>query len=160
VVKDMRDKLIELLTKHEGCILHVYKDSLGIDTIGVGRNIKDRGISIDELQFLGYNYLSQVYEEGISESGARYLLGNDIDIIERELYPAHSCVSDLSETRQIVLLNMAFNLGVPRLCKFYRMWAEIHEKDFDAAADEMLNSVWASQVKSRAYELANMMREG
>ena len=55
---------------------------------------------------------------------------------------------------------MAFNLGVPRLCKFYRMWAGIHEKDFDAAADEMLNSLWASQVKSRAYELANMMREG
>ena len=55
---------------------------------------------------------------------------------------------------------MAFNLGVPRLCKFKNMWAAIHEKDFDTAAEEMLDSRWAEQVKGRATELAEMMKTG
>jgi lysozyme len=55
---------------------------------------------------------------------------------------------------------MAFNLGVPRLCKFRKMWAEVHEKDFTTASHEMLDSKWARQVKGRATELADLMKAG
>ena len=49
------DKLIE----HEGLVLTVYKDSLGIDTIGIGRNLKDRGISKEELAYMDRDWETQ-----------------------------------------------------------------------------------------------------
>ena len=153
-------ELIDMLTRHEGCVLTVYQDSVGVDTIGIGRNIEDRSVSSKELLFLGYYDISEIYSKGITKGGASYLLENDIAIVERELSAAHACVELLSSNRIIILLNMAFNLGVPRLCKFKNMWAAIHEKDFDTAAEEMLDSRWAEQVKGRATELAEMMKTG
>ena len=55
---------------------------------------------------------------------------------------------------------MSFNLGVPRLKRFMNMWAAIHRRDYNAAADEMLDSKWAEQVKGRATRLSNIMRTG
>lgn len=155
-----RHKLTKMLILHEGCVLTVYQDSLGIDTIGIGRNIEHRGITDKELSFLGYYDIVEVYTKGITEDSARHLLENDISIVERELLEVHPCVEFLTDNRIIVLLNMAFNLGVPRLCKFSKMWAAIHEEDFDAASREMLDSKWARQVKGRATELADLMRIG
>ena len=77
--------LIKQLIIHEGIILHVYKDSLGIDTIGIGRNLKDRGISKFELSILNKT-IEKVYEQGITEKDAHFLLKNDIDIVEKELW--------------------------------------------------------------------------
>jgi lysozyme len=57
-------------------------------------------------------------------------------------------------------MDMAFNMGVPRLCKFYNMWNAIHEEKYDIAAKEMLDSRWANQVKSRSTKLANAMHNG
>jgi len=57
-------------------------------------------------------------------------------------------------------MDMAFNMGVPRLCKFQKMWNAIHEEKYDVAAKEMLDSRWANQVKSRAIKLANAMHNG
>ena len=153
-------ELIDMLTRHEGCVLTVYQDSLGIDTIGIGRNIEHRGISSKELLFLGYYDISEIYNKGITKGGANYLLANDIDIVERELSAAHPCVELLSSNRIMVLLNMAFNLGVPRLCKFKKTWDAVHAKEFDVAAEEMLDSRWAEQVKGRATELAELMKVG
>ena len=56
------DRLVEQLVRHEGIRLKVYKDSLGIDTIGVGRNIEDRGFSEFELNTLGKT-LEEIYED-------------------------------------------------------------------------------------------------
>jgi lysozyme len=88
------------------------------------------------------------------------LAENDIIIVEDELVRAHSCVEDLDSVRQLVLVDMAFNMGVPRLCKFKKMWAAIHESDFDNASAEMLDSLWATQVGNRARKLAEAMRKG
>ena len=75
-----RHKLIEMLIVDEGMKLQVYQDSLDIDTIGVGRNLEERGLTVAELQHLGFTTMQEVYCIGITESGARYLLMNDIDI--------------------------------------------------------------------------------
>ena len=56
---------------------------------------------------------------------------NDIKIVEDELCRVHPCVNDLDAVRQLILMDMAFNMGVPRLCKFKKMWAAIHEQRFD-----------------------------
>lgn len=155
-----RHDLIEELIKHEGLRLQVYQDTLGIDTIGIGRNLEDRGISKEELDWMDYPTIDHVYEYGITEADAVYLATNDVQIVEDELLRAHPCVDRLDSVRQLVLIDMAFNLGVPRLCKFKNMWAAVHEDDFATAAKEMLDSRWAKQVKGRATKLANAMHNG
>ena len=159
-MKYRKEHLLEELVKHEGLRLQVYQDTLGIDTIGIGRNLKDRGISKEELDELDIPTIDHVYEYGITEADAMLLAENDVQIVEEELLRAHPCVEDLDAVRQLVLVDMAFNMGVPRLCKFVKMWNAIHEKMFDIAAKEMLDSRWANQVKSRSVKLANAMHNG
>ena len=156
-MKYIRTHLLKQLMKSEGLRLEVYQDTLGIDTIGVGRNLEDRGITKDELDALDIPSINTVYQHGITEADAMYLLENDVQIVEDELVQAHPCVDRLDSVRQLVLVDMAFNMGVPRLCKFKKMWAAIHEEDFRTAAKEMLDSRWAIQVKSRSHKLAHAM---
>ena len=133
------DKMIDELVDHEGLELFPYEDSLGILTVGVGRNLEQRGISEDE---------------------AFYLLSNDIDVIWEELIKSHPIVEDLDDQRQMILLNMAFNMGVPRLSKFKKMWAAIENNNMEEASKEALDSRWASQVGRRAEELAERLITG
>ena len=159
-MKYTKDDFIKKLIQHEGLRLEVYQDTLGIDTIGIGRNLEDRGITEQELSDLGIPNIEHVYENGITEVDAVYLATNDVEIVETELVRAHPCVDKLDSVRQLILMDMAFNMGVPRLCKFKNMWAAIHEADFPTAAKEMLDSRWANQVKSRATKLAHAMHHG
>ena len=57
-------------------------------------------------------------------------------------------------------MDMAFNMGVPRLCKFKNMWSAIHEQKFDIASLEMMDSRWARQVGRRARILSDAMKSG
>ena len=155
-----KDLLMQKLVAHEGMRLDVYKDTLGITTIGIGRNLDDRGITKDELDWMDYPSIEYVYSDGITEADAIYLAQNDVQIVEEELLRAHPCVDRLDAVRQLVLVDMAFNLGVPRLCKFKKMWAAVEAEDFPTAAKEMLDSRWANQVKSRATKLAHAMHHG
>jgi lysozyme len=134
----MKEILRELLIKHEGLRLKPYVDTVGKLTIGVGRNLDDVGISKDE---------------------ALFMLDNDIEKCEAEL-KQFDWFNNLDEVRQIVLLDMAFNLGIPRLLKFKKTIQYIQDCDFENAAKEMLDSTWAKQVKGRALELSEMMRTG
>jgi len=138
-MKYNREELIDQLIDHEGMELEVYEDSLGIPTIGIGRNLVDRGITEDE---------------------ARFLCNNDIDIVERELVAEFPIVAELDSIRQRVLIDMAFNVGVPRLTGFRKMWAAIHCGDYAEAAVEMMDSKWAKQVGRRAERLSLMMETG
>jgi len=168
-MKYIRTHLIKQLVQSEGLRLQVYQDTLGIDTIGVGRNLEDRGITKEELDTMDFPNIEAVYEHGITESDAAYLLENDVQIVllendvqivEEELLKAHPCVADLDAVRQLVLVDMAFNMGVPRLCKFKKMWAAVYEGDFPTASREMLDSRWAVQVKGRSHKLAHAMHHG
>ena len=150
------DKLIE----HEGMVLTVYEDSLGIETIGIGRNLKDRGITKEELDYMDIPNMGIIYDHGITEADARYLALNDIRIVENELCRVHPCVENLDSVRQLILMDMAFNMGVPRLCKFKNMWNAIHEGRFDIAGMEMMDSKWARQVGRRAVKLSDAMKAG
>ena len=152
--------LIQKLIHHEGLVLQVYKDTLGIDTIGIGRNLEDRGITDEELEDMNISDIDHVYQYGITEADAILLAENDVQIVEDELLRAHPCVDGLDAVRQLILVDMAFNMGVPRLCKFKKMWDAIHNEDFSTASKEMLDSRWANQVKLRAVKLANAMHNG
>jgi len=129
--------LQEQLVLHEGLKLKPYKCSENKLTIGVGRNIEERGITKAE---------------------ALVLLENDIKAIKSEL-GKYSWFSEQDEIRQRVLIDMGM-MGVPRLLGFKKMIDALKEKDFQTAAAEMLDSKWAKQVLTRADRLAEMMRTG
>lgn len=134
-----REKLIDLIIYHEGLELKPYRCTAGHLTIGIGRNLDDRGITEDE---------------------ARFLCQNDVDIVEQELTRKFPFIVGLDDVRIRVLLDMAFNLGVPRLSAFSNMWAALEEGDYKQAAVEMLDSRWARQVGRRATNLSQMMETG
>jgi len=132
-------RLKAVLIRHEGLKLKPYKDTVGKLTIGVGRNLDDRGITEDE---------------------ALYMLDNDIRILEEELDRVLPWWRELDDVRQEVLLNMAFNLGVPKLLRFENFLRALREGNYAQASEEMLNSLWRQQVGRRAKELAIAMRNG
>lgn len=131
-IEALKDQLI----LHEGLKLKPYKCTAGKITIGVGRNIEDIGITEEE---------------------ARYLLDNDILRVAQELDNALPWWRDLSDVRQRVLLDMAFNIGTPTLMKFKNTLALIEAEDFEEASLEMLRSRWAEQVGQRAKTLSTAM---
>ena len=131
-----------LLLEDEGCVLHAYEDSRGFMTIGVGRCVDKR------------------VGGGITHAEAMFLLDNDIDRAMTDIEKRYPWAEDLSDARQLVLLSMRFNLGAAGLSKFTRMLEAVIKHDYDEAADQMLASDWAKQVKGRARRLAEMMRRG
>lgn len=154
-----REDLIKQLAHHEGVVLKVYKDSLGIDTIGIGRNLAHRGIEVIELTHM-QKTMSEVFTNGITREDAYFLANRDIEIVEGELLHTRAVVKDLDAVRQRVLVDMGFNMGIPRLNRFFRMWGAINEQEYKSAAEEMQDSLWAGQVKSRANTLSYAMEHG
>ncbi len=132
--------LIELkkdLTRDEAKRKKPYLCSAGKVTIGIGRNLDDRGLSEDEIDLL--------YQ-------------NDVDIVVKELDAHHPWWRDLPEPAGRALVNMAFNLGLPRLNKFRKMLIALQEHRFNDAATEALDSRWADQVGDRAQRIAELYR--
>ena len=154
-----REDLIKQIARHEGIVLKVYKDSLGIDTIGIGRNLAHRGIEVVELAHMQKS-MSDIFKNGITKEDAYFLANRDIKIVEEELLNSRTIVKELDAIRQRVLVDMGFNMGIPRLNRFFRMWGAINEQEYKSAAEEMQDSLWAGQVKSRANTLAYAMEHG
>ena len=133
------DRLIAQLKVHEGVRSKVYLDTEGIETIGVGRNLRDRGLSDDEIEFL---------------------LANDIRDFQEEVDRTFGWWSDLDDVRQRVIVDMAFNMGRGSLSKFKNTLGHIEAGRYEEASVEMLDSKWARQVGNRAQCLSNMMKTG
>tara|TARA_R100001163_G_C5025462_1_gene167135 strand:+ start:62 stop:490 length:429 start_codon:yes stop_codon:yes gene_type:complete len=133
------DRLIEQLKIHEGVRDKVYLDTEGIETIGVGRNLRDKGLSEDEIN---------------------YLLMNDIDEFKSKVQDTWDWWDDLDDVRQRVVVDMAFNMGLGGLSKFKKTLGHIESGEYEEASEEMLNSRWAEQVGRRANTLSEMMRTG
>lgn len=134
-----REAMVRQLRLHEGERLTPYRCTAGKLTIGVGRNLEDRGITREE---------------------SAMLLANDITREERELVRALPWVAKLDEVRQRVLLDMSFNLGLAGLLGFKNTLATIERGDYQRAAAMMLDSRWARQVGQRAERLSRMMATG
>jgi len=134
------ERIKEQLVRHEGLRLKPYRCTSGKLTIGIGRNLDDRGISQTE---------------------AYVLLENDIQNCEMQLVDEiPEIYNTLDEVRKSVLLNMCFNLGIGGLLEFNNTLAFIAAGDWERAANGMLASKWAKQVGRRAIELSELMRKG
>jgi len=131
------ERLRETITRHEGSRLNMYQDTLGIWTIGVGHNIQEKGISPAVMELM---------------------LDEDIEEAIVELKRSVSFFSKMPEQVQEALVNLSFNMGIPRLMQFKKTLAYLRDGDFEAAADELLDSRYAEQVGRRADEVAEMIR--
>lgn len=127
------------LVKHEGLRLKAYTDTAGKVTVGVGRNLTD---------------------VGLSEAEAYFLLENDVDRVELDLVRKFPEWAKLDDVRQLVLADMAFNVGIYGLLGFKQMLRAVEDRRFSEAARQMLDSRWHDQVGLRAETLAAMMDQG
>lgn len=131
-------RLAQELLRDEGLRLKPYRCTAGKLTIGVGRNLDDRGIT---------------------EAEALVLLDNDIKSFWGQLVATLPWVMQAPEAVQEVLVNMCFNLGLAGLLKFPQTLEYLKSRIYVDAASEMLRSKWAAQVGARAERLAQRLRE-
>lgn len=136
------DKLLSdskvILIKHEGYKSRAYIDTVGKITAGVGRNLSDRDID------------DQTIDRWLEE---------DIIFFYGQLSFNFSWFEKLNEPRKLALIDMCF-MGFKKFIGFKKMISAIEQDDFESAAKEMLDSLWAKQVGNRAIELSNIIRTG
>lgn len=118
------ENLIKMLRAHEGSKSTVYLDTLGIETIGVGRNLVDVGLSEDEID---------------------YLLVNDINRCKSEA-KSFEWYEELNTVRREAVLNLLFNLGKPRFLGFKKAVAALEINDYEESAAQFWDSRWRTQV--------------
>ena len=131
--------LIDMLKRHEGEVKkngrHVaYMCPAGHWTIGIGRNIDPKEVDM--------------------------LLEGDILRVTKELSAEYPWFNSLDDARKNALIDISFNLGATRLRLFKKALAAMEVADYSLAADEFMDSRWAKQVRSRAIELTEMIRNG
>ena len=126
------------LVRHEGYRNLPYEDSEGIITIGVGHNMEAKPVADDIIQ--------RWFQEDLQEA-------RDF------LYSNWPWIQNIDETRRDAFLNMAFNLG-SKLKGFRNMFSAAKKGEWNQAAAEALDSLWAKQVGDRAIELAEQIKTG
>lgn len=138
---DMMSKLRRSLTEHEDYRNHPYLDTASPPkiTIGIGYNLTDRGIDDD--------WINAQYQK-------------DVEFFYNKFLTTFDWFSELNDDRQIILIDMAYNLGWQNFLKFTRFIDALSRHNYDVAESEMLNSEWANQNKGRANCLAKGMLSG
>lgn len=134
-VKTLKD----LLIFHEGFRRFPYKDTTGHETIGIGRNLVDKGIS---------------YSESL------IMLDDDVSYFTQKLEKYFPDFSVLDDARKTVLIDMCFNLGINGLLQFKNMINAIRLKDWNRAALSIIQSKAHSQNPNRYQRLATIMKTG
>ena len=130
--------LINSIKEHEGFVAIVYKDSLGIDTIGYGFAIKD--LELDE------DICSLILERKLE---------NLICRVDNKFSWYKYMPQDIKD----VVVEMCYQLGVTGVSKFRKTISYLQNKQWEDASIEMLDSLWAKQTSNRANQLADIVRE-
>ena len=141
------EQLREQLEVDEGCVYEIYNDHLGYPTFGIGHLVKES--DPEQGQSLG----TAVSPDRVAEA-----FESDIQSVLRDCNVLYSDFDDLPEEAQQVIANMMFNLGRPRLSKFAGMKRGVDARDWNQAADEMVDSNWYRQVTNRADRLVERIR--
>ena len=141
------DKLRKELERDEGVRYEIYLDHLGYPTFGIGHLITkydpERGVSVGR---------------EISNERVQAAFQNDIAIVLTDCKKLYIEFEYLPEEVQLIIANMMFNMGYTRLRKFKGMKRGVDARDWETAADEMVDSRWYNQVQRRADRLVVRMR--
>lgn len=139
--------LFELLKLEEGYSETVYRCSEGYPTIGIGTKIGTKGADLGKFTLT------------VNEQVAKALLDMRVNDKLKKL-SAHTWFNKLDETRKIIILSMAYQMGVTGLLKFKMMIAALDKYDYKEAALQALDSRWAKQTPERANRHAEVLRTG
>lgn len=142
-----KDQLREELADDEGCKAEIYLDHLGLPTFGIGHLVVEQDPEH-----------GQAVGTPVSDERVRQVFALDIASTLDECQVLYPNFDDLPEDCQLIIANMMFNMGRPRLSKFKGMKAGVDARDWNRAADEMVDSRWHDQVPNRAKRLVKRMR--
>ena len=142
-----KDKLREELAEDEGCKFEIYLDHLGLPTFGIGHLVVE-----------GDPEHGQPVGTPVDNERVRQVFALDIASTLDECHVLYPDFDDLPEEAQLIIANMMFNMGRPRLSAFKGMKAGVDARDWNRAADEMVDSRWYDQVTNRAKRLVARMR--
>ena len=140
------DKLREQLKIDEGVKYEIYEDHLGYATFGIGHLITDKDPEY------GWPVGTKISEDRVNE-----VFNSDVEKFINEAKKIFPDLDNKPESIQLVLVNMCFNLGAPRLSKFKKFIAAINNEEWIEAAVEMMDSRWANQVGPRAMRLKQIV---
>jgi GH24 family phage-related lysozyme (muramidase) len=141
------DKLREEIKYDEGSVNEIYLDHLGLPTFGIGHLVTEWD------EEYGWEVGTPVSEDRCNEC-----FDTDIQIVLSDCDRLYPDFNELPEEVQRIIANMMFNMGRPRLSKFKGMKRGVDARDWNAAADEMVDSKWYRQVTKRADRLVERMR--
>jgi len=137
----------EQLEIDEGVKYEVYNDHLGYATFGVGHLVLESDPEFGD-----------PIGTPVSESRVVEAFEQDCENVLRDCHILYEDFDSLPEEAQQVIANMMFNMGRPRLSKFKGMKRGVDSRDWNAAADEMVDSAWYRQVTNRANRLVERIR--
>jgi len=141
------EKLRKQLEIDEGIVHEIYLDHLGLATFGIGHLVIDSDPE----------YGAEV-GTAVAESRCIEVFNQDVEIVLSDCKILYPDFDELPEEVQQIIANMMFNMGRPRLSKFKGMKRGVDAEDWNAAADEMVDSAWYRQVTNRAERLVERMR--
>ena len=141
------DNLRKQLEVDEGVVYKVYLDHLGYPTFGIGHLIRESDPEHGE-----------PVDTPVSEDRVVEAFEQDVESVLSDCNKLYDDFADLPEEAQEIIANMIFNLGYPRLSKFKGMKRGVDARDWNTAADEMVDSNWYRQVGARAQRLVDRMR--
>ena len=141
------EQLRKELEVDEGVKYEIYNDHLGYPTFGIGHLVRDTDPEA------GAALGTPISEDRVIEA-----FNEDVETVLSDCAILYDDFDDLPEEAQLIIANMMFNLGRPRLSKFKGMKAGVDARDWKKAADEMIDSAWYRQVPNRAERLVNRMR--
>ena len=142
------NQLRKELEVDEGCVYEVYLDHLGLPTFGIGHLITE----------WDPEYSSSVGTK-VSEERVKEAFNRDVLIVVEDCKKLYKKFDKLPDEVQLIIANMMFNMGRPRLSKFKGMKRGVMAGDWNEAADEMVDSKWYRQVTNRAERLVQRMRD-
>ncbi len=141
------EQLRKELEVDEGVKYEIYNDHLGYPTFGIGHLVRDSDPEA------GAALGTPISEDRVIEA-----FNEDVETVLSDCNILYDDFGDLPEEAQLIIANMMFNLGRPRLSKFKGMKAGVDSRDWKKAADEMVDSAWYRQVPNRAGRLVTRMK--
>jgi GH24 family phage-related lysozyme (muramidase) len=150
----------ERIGEYEGKRAHVYTDSVGHPTVGIGFNL-DREGAADRLAELGLDFEKvKAGLEDLTDEHISALVKSDIEAALDKAGSAVGNFGSLSDARQFVVVDMIFNLGIGGFGHFHKAIAAIEAENWEEAGAQMKDSHWYSQVGPRAEKDVQMMISG
>ena len=141
------EQLREEIAVDEGVKYEIYLDHLGLPTFGIGHLVRD-----DDPES------GQPVGTAVSEDRVNECFDKDVEIVINDCRQLYEDFDDLPGEAQLIIANMMFNMGRPSLSKFKGMKAGVDARDWNEAADQMVDSRWYYQVTNRAERLVQRMR--